>query len=101
MADRHDPQHSGPDRAGDPSDAPWWSSLGPLGGALLVLAGIGLFVWTLLRSPRTGQEDAVTLYQAARLAAIGLVVAGTALAARRRAPRSGGREPPGPAGQRH
>ncbi|NEY31272.1 hypothetical protein GTU99_03455 [Streptomyces sp. PRKS01-65] len=100
MAHRQDPRNSGPGQAGGTAGAPWWASPGPLGGALLVAAGTGLFLWTLLRSPRTGQEDAVTLYQAARLAAIGLVLAGTALAARRRAPRSGGRKPPGSAAER-
>ncbi|SER00451.1 hypothetical protein SAMN04487983_101087 [Streptomyces sp. yr375] len=62
---------------------PWWSEIGgPVGGGLLVLAGIGLLLWAFLG--RSG-SDIPLIYQAAKIVAVGLVVAGTTLAARRRA----------------
>lgn len=61
----------------------WWSGIGgPVGGGLLVLAGIGLLLWAFLG--RSG-SDVPLIYQASKIVAVGLVVAGTTLAARRRA----------------
>lgn len=60
----------------------WWASLGPVGGSLLILSGLGLALWAFLDGPGS---HASLIYQAAKIAAIGLVVTGTTLVARRRA----------------
>ncbi|MFB0619475.1 hypothetical protein [Streptomyces sp. Y20] len=61
---------------------PWsWGGLGPVGGVLLVLSGIGLLLWGILGRTSAGPS---LIYQAAKVVAIGLVVTGTTLMARRR-----------------
>lgn len=61
---------------------PWsWGGLGPVGGFLLMLSGVGLLLWGLLG--RTSSSPSL-IYQAAKVVAIGLVVTGTTLVARRR-----------------
>ncbi|MER7915711.1 MULTISPECIES: hypothetical protein [unclassified Streptomyces] len=64
---------------------PWWAGLGTWGAvALIVFGGLGA-VWISLRLPGTPQEPASGYYGAARVVAIGLVIAGSALLNRRRA----------------
>ncbi|MER6786315.1 hypothetical protein ABT330_17125 [Streptomyces sp. NPDC000658] len=58
-----------------------WGGLGPVGGFVLTLAGIGLLLWGFLG--RTGSGPSL-MYQAAKVVAVGLVITGTTLAARRR-----------------
>lgn len=61
---------------------PWsWGGLGPVGGFLLMLAGIGLLLWGFLGRTSSGPS---LIYQAAKVVAVGLVVTGTTLVARRR-----------------
>lgn len=72
-----------------PGDA-WWAGLGPVGGLVLVLIGVAVAAWAFLDLPGSpGGEHAV--YQAAKVGAIGAVVAGTTLLARR-GRRGGARE---------
>lgn len=77
------------DDARDRSDeehpqAPWWWGMGPVGAALLVVAGIAWALWAFLGS--SGTEDTSTDgYQASRIIAIGLVIGGTAALERFRA----------------
>lgn len=54
---------------------------GPVGGFLLTLSGLGLLLWGFLG--RSSSSPSL-IYQAARVVAIGLVVTGTTLVARRR-----------------
>ncbi|KAB1988502.1 hypothetical protein F8144_12810 [Streptomyces triticiradicis] len=62
--------------------SPWsWGGLGPIGGFLLMLSGLGLLLWALL--DRASSSPSL-VYQAAKAVAIGLVVTGTTLVARRR-----------------
>lgn len=61
---------------------PWsWGGLGPVGGFLLMLSGLGLLLWGFLG--RTSSSPFL-IYRAATVVAIGLVVTGTTLVARRR-----------------
>ncbi|MBO8192758.1 hypothetical protein ITI46_13930 [Streptomyces oryzae] len=62
---------------------PWWSELNAVGGIVLILLGIGTAVFLFL-GPWKPQEHLGVLHGAAKIVAIGLVVAGTALMARRR-----------------
>lgn len=59
----------------------WWAGMGPVGGFLLILAGVGLLLWALLGRSTSSPW---LVYQAAKIAAVGLVVTGTTLLARRR-----------------
>lgn len=54
---------------------------GPVGGFLLMLSGLGLLLWGFLG--RSSSSPSL-IYQAAKVVAIGLVVTGTTLVARRR-----------------
>ncbi|MFD5737838.1 hypothetical protein ACFWIY_34260 [Streptomyces sioyaensis] len=64
-------------------DASWWADFGPAGGAILVLLGIGGSLF-LFFGGFDSEGDLVALHWAARVVAIGLVVVGTTLLARRR-----------------
>ncbi|GGR85993.1 hypothetical protein GCM10010269_26440 [Streptomyces humidus] len=55
--------------------------MGPVGGFLLTLSGIGLLLWGFLGRTSTGPS---LIYQAAKVVAVGLVITGTTLMARRR-----------------
>ncbi|MFI7019305.1 hypothetical protein [Streptomyces sp. NPDC050164] len=60
----------------------WWAGLGgPIGGFVLMVLGLGLLLWAFLG--RSG-PNAPLVYQAAKIVAVGLVIAGTTLVARRR-----------------
>lgn len=62
--------------------SPWsWAGLGPVGGCLLMLSGLGLLLWGFLG--RSSSSPSL-IYQAAKVVAIGLVITGTTLVARRR-----------------
>ncbi|MGG2461242.1 hypothetical protein ACO0M4_15700 [Streptomyces sp. RGM 3693] len=62
---------------------PWWAGLGPVGGGVLVLLGLVVGAFVLLHN--ADSPDGLShLYGPAKLVAIGLVVGGTALFARRR-----------------
>ncbi|MEU1669761.1 hypothetical protein ABZ547_40490 [Streptomyces sparsogenes] len=65
--------------------SPWWWGLGPVGGALLVVAGVLAGAWVFLELPGAPGESATGYYGAARVVAIGLVVGGGALLGRGRA----------------
>lgn len=58
-----------------------WAGLGPVGGFLVMLFGLGLLLWAFLGRSGSGPS---LIYQAAKIVAIGLVVTGTTLVARRR-----------------
>ncbi|MFI9614564.1 hypothetical protein ACIHCM_23355 [Streptomyces sp. NPDC052023] len=60
----------------------WWAGLGPVGGVILLLAGLGVLVWIFLDLP--GARGPHLSYEAAKIVAIGAVVAGTTLLARRK-----------------
>ncbi|MFG3657586.1 hypothetical protein [Streptomyces sp. NPDC047706] len=64
-----------------PGDA-WWAGLGPVGGVVLLLTGLGVLLWIFLDLP--GARGPHLSYEAAKIVAIGAVVAGTTLLARRR-----------------
>ena len=65
---------------------PWWADLGAWGAvALIVLGGLAA-VWVFFRLPGSPEELATSYYQAAKVVCIGLVIAGSALLGRRRAP---------------
>ncbi|MBG0852521.1 hypothetical protein I2W78_11905 [Streptomyces spinoverrucosus] len=63
-----------------PGDA-WWAGLGPVGGVVLLLIGLGLLAWAFLDLP--GSRGPHLPYEGAKVLAIGAVVAGTTLLARR------------------
>ncbi|MBP0459659.1 hypothetical protein [Streptomyces montanisoli] len=65
--------------------APWWAELGTVGSAALIVFGALVAVWVFFRLPGTPENLAQGYYQAAKVAAIGLVMAGSALLGRRRA----------------
>ncbi|WP_030909744.1 hypothetical protein [Streptomyces sp. NRRL F-5126] len=65
--------------------APWWAELGAVGSAALIAFGALVAVWAFFRLPGTPENLAQGYYQAAKIAAIGLVMAGSALLGRRRA----------------
>ncbi|MGW5866306.1 hypothetical protein ACWFRJ_29445 [Streptomyces sp. NPDC055239] len=64
---------------------PWWEDLGAWGAVGLIVFGGLAAVWVFFRLPGTPDEMAMGYYQAAKVVAIGLVIAGTALLGRRRA----------------
>lgn len=76
--------------------APWWAGLRTPGAVTLIVLGAGAAALTFLAPaaglswlPFTPDEPAVGYYQAAKVAAIGLVILGTALLGRRRRNASG------------
>lgn len=64
---------------------PWWADLGTWGAVGLMAFGGLAAVWVFFRLPGTPENLATGYYQAAKVAAIGLVIAGTALMSRDRA----------------
>lgn len=61
---------------------PWWAGLGgPAAGLVLMVLGLGLLLWAFLG--RSG-SNVPLIYQAAKIVAVGLVITGTTLVARRR-----------------
>lgn len=64
--------------------APWWADLGTWGAVALMAFGGLAAVWVFFRLPGTPEELATGYYQAAKVVAIGLVIAGTALLSRER-----------------
>ncbi len=66
-----------------PGGAPWWAGLRVAGGVVLAVIGAGLLVWLVLRGD-SADEDWARYYGAGKVLAIGCVIAGTALVARRR-----------------
>nr|WP_234312714.1 hypothetical protein [Streptomyces sp. NRRL F-5065] len=71
----------------DDGSGPWWADLGTWGAVALIGVGGLVAAWVFLRLPGAPQA-AAGYHQAARIAAIGLVIVGSALLSRRR---SGGR----------
>ncbi|MEJ8632712.1 MULTISPECIES: hypothetical protein [Streptomyces] len=63
---------------------PWWADLGTWGAVGLIAFGILSAAWVFLRLPGTPENLATGYYQAAKVLAIGLVLAGSALVGRRR-----------------
>ncbi|TWV55565.1 hypothetical protein FRZ03_07655 [Streptomyces misionensis] len=63
--------------------APWWAGLGPLGGGILVLAGLSLLAWLFLGG-HSADEEWGAYYGAGKAVAIGAVIAGTALVSKGR-----------------
>ncbi|MFD0416005.1 hypothetical protein [Streptomyces sp. NPDC127108] len=80
---------NGADGANTALDAPWWAGLGAVGGVVLVLLGVGGALVLFLGGFDVEGHLAV-LHGAAKLVAIGLVVAGTTLFARSRGVGGGG-----------
>ncbi|NSC20163.1 hypothetical protein FM076_02630 [Streptomyces albus subsp. chlorinus] len=70
-----------------PTDAPWWAGLGPVGGAVLIVLGLGAALFLFLGG-FDPEGDVTMLHGAAKVVAIGAVVAGGALISRSR--RGGG-----------
>ncbi|MFE9391853.1 hypothetical protein [Streptomyces sp. NPDC006784] len=63
--------------------APWWAGTGPVGGIVLILLGVGVAA-VLFRTGHAAPDAYLNLYGAAKVVAVGLVVAGTGLLAERR-----------------
>ncbi|MFE7116991.1 AtpZ/AtpI family protein [Streptomyces sp. NPDC057654] len=88
------------DQPAQPEDhhdaSPWWWGLGPLGAIVLVLLGIAAAAWSFFQLPGTADNPASGYYQASKVIAIGLVIAGTTLLGRLRSRTS----PTGNAGER-
>ncbi|MEW2130815.1 hypothetical protein [Streptomyces sp. NPDC005435] len=75
-------EHEKPYAQDELADSSWsWAGLGPVGGALLALSGSGLLLWAFLT--RSGSSPSL-MHQAAKIVALGLVITGTTLVARRR-----------------
>jgi hypothetical protein len=64
---------------------PWWAELGTLGAVAMIIVGGLAAAWVFLRLPGAPENLATGYYQAAKVVAIGLVIAGSALLGRRRA----------------
>lgn len=63
---------------------PWWAGLGTWGAVGLMAFGGLAAVWVFFRLPGTPEDLPTGYYGAAKVAAIGLVIAGTALLGRGR-----------------
>ncbi|MEU1409492.1 hypothetical protein ABZ471_45995 [Streptomyces sp. NPDC005728] len=63
---------------------PWWMGLGTAGAVALIVFGGLVAAWFFFRLPGTPENLSTGYYQVARLAAVGLVIAGSALLGRRR-----------------
>ncbi|MBB5935667.1 hypothetical protein [Streptomyces zagrosensis] len=77
--DEHDPLDEHP-------QAPWWWGIGPVGAALLCIAGIAWALWEFLGSGAA--DDSAAGYQGSKVVAIGLVLLGAAVLKRLRSRRS-------------
>lgn len=62
---------------------PWWTGLGLIGGLVLLVAGVGLLLW-LVWGGSAVADDWSQYYGAAKVVAIGCVIAGTTLLTRLR-----------------
>lgn len=62
---------------------PWWAGLKPAAGVALVVCGGALLLWLLLRGNGV-EEHWGAYFGTGKVVALGLVVAGTPLVARRR-----------------
>ncbi|WP_030545173.1 hypothetical protein [Streptomyces albus] len=71
--------------------SPWWAGMGTWGAVALIVFGGVAAAWVFLRLPGTSEEVTQGYYQAARVVAVGSVIAGCALLGRRRA-RAGAEE---------
>lgn len=80
MSDHERGQDTEPAPTGD---APWWARLRLTGGVVLAASGTGLLLWLILRGG-TGDDDWSHYYGASKILAIGCVIVGTTLLARRR-----------------
>ncbi|KUL38838.1 hypothetical protein ADL22_16355 [Streptomyces sp. NRRL F-4489] len=81
MTDKQPAAPADPDRT-PVGHGPWWAGLGPIGGAALLVLGLGLAAYVFLWGG--GSLADTRLYGAAKVVAIGLVVLGTTLLSRRR-----------------
>ncbi|MEU6002531.1 hypothetical protein [Streptomyces sp. NPDC047197] len=79
--------HDERDQSDEHPQAPWWWGIGPIGAALLVVAGIAWALWGILGSGAPG--GVVTGYQGSKVVAIGLVLLGAFVLERFRSRRSG------------
>jgi hypothetical protein len=70
----------------------WWADLGTWGAVALIVFGGLAAAWVFFRLPGTPEELATGYYQAAKVVAIGLVVVGSTLLSRRRAPAAANEE---------
>ncbi|WP_405488583.1 hypothetical protein [Streptomyces sp. NBC_00096] len=71
------------DERGD-GPGPWWAGLGTWGAVGLIVFGVLWAAWIFLRLPGTPEIPATGYYQAAKVLAVGLVLAGSSLLGRRR-----------------
>ncbi|MCL8013526.1 hypothetical protein [Streptomyces sp. AS02] len=67
----------------DYGPGPWWADLGTWGAVGLIAFGCAVAAWGFLRLPGAPQEMATGYYMAAKIVAVGLVVAGSSLLGRR------------------
>ncbi|MEU3191762.1 hypothetical protein ABZ686_14235 [Streptomyces sp. NPDC006992] len=79
MSDRHTDEP----RIPAAESAPWWGGTGPVGGIVLILLGVGAAA-ALFLTGHAAPDTYPNLYGAAKVVAVGLVVAGTGLLAKRR-----------------
>ncbi|MEU6763937.1 hypothetical protein ABZ916_15610 [Streptomyces sp. NPDC046853] len=77
-------QHAEPTDEPEYGPGPWWGDLGTWGAVGLIAFGGVAAAWVFLRLPGTPQNLAIGYYHAAKIIAIGLVIAGSALLGRRR-----------------
>lgn len=80
MRDRERGQDAGNPRT---ADGPWWAGLGLMGAGILGASGVGLLLWLILGGSGAA-DDWSSFYGAGKILAIGSVVAGTTVVARRR-----------------
>jgi hypothetical protein len=66
--------------------APWWADLGTWGAVALIAFGGLAAAWLFFRLPGAPEEPVAGYAQAAKVVAIGLVIAGSTLLGRRRTP---------------
>ncbi|WP_407555026.1 hypothetical protein QOM21_34515 [Streptomyces sp. Pv4-95] len=76
---------------------PWWAELGTLGAVALIAFGGLAGAWVFLRLPGTPENLATGYHGAAKVVAIGLVIAGSALLSRRHTRAAGAEKGENPA----